>query len=91
MSAITGRRDRHDIVAEILETARVGLIRTHLMYKAKLSFGQLSEYVPMLLQKGLLENLSVQKYRQLTHVLKTTEKGQEFLESLKSLELLWLP
>jgi len=61
------------------------------MYKAKLSYGQLSEYVTMLLGKGLLENLTVQKYRQFTHVLKTTEKGQKYLESLKSLELLWLP
>jgi predicted transcriptional regulator len=91
MSAIRVRRDRHDIAAEILEIARVGLIRTHVMYKAKLSFGQLREYVPMLLEKGLLENLTVVKHRQFTHVLKTTEKGQKFLESLKSLELLWLP
>ena len=91
MSAITGRRDRHDIAAEILEIAGVGLIRTHIMYKAKLSFGQLSEYVPMLLEKGLLENLTVVKHRQSRHVLKTTEKGQKFLESLKSLELHWLP
>jgi predicted transcriptional regulator len=61
------------------------------MYKAKLSFGQLCEYVPMLLEQGLLENLTVVKHRQFKHVLKTTEKGQKFLESLRSLELLWLP
>jgi predicted transcriptional regulator len=61
------------------------------MYKAKLSFGQLCEYVPMLLEQGLLENLTVVKHRQFKQVLKTTEKGQRFLESLRSLELLWLP
>ena len=91
MSAIRVRRDRHDIAAEILKIAGVGLISTHIMYKAKLSFGQLSEYVPMLLEKGLLEKLTVVKHRQFRHVLKTTEKVRKFLEGLKSLELLWLP
>ena len=91
MSATTIRRDRHDIAAEILEIAGVGLISTHIMYKAKLSFSQLREYVPLLLEKGLLEKLTVVRHRQSKHILKTTEKGQKFLQSLKSLELLWLP
>ena len=91
MSVIGVRRDRHDIAAEILKISGVGLIRTHIMYKARLSFGQLREYVPLLLEKGLLENLTVVEHRQFKHVLKTTEKGQKFLESLRSLELLWLP
>jgi predicted transcriptional regulator len=91
MSAIRVRRDRHDIAAEILEIARVGLIRTHLMYNAKLSFGQLTEYVQVLLEKGFLENLTVLRHRQFTHILKTTERGEKFLESFKALDLLRLP
>lgn len=82
------RRDRHDIVAEILETARGGAIKTHIMYKAKLSYGQVCEYLPLLIEKGFLEDCPVGKHRQTKHLLKTTEQGERFLESLKSVNLL---
>jgi predicted transcriptional regulator len=49
------RRDRHDIVVEILRTAVDGKIKTHIMYKAKLSYAQLNEYLPLLVEKGFLE------------------------------------
>jgi predicted transcriptional regulator len=55
MESMVKRRDRHDIVAEILETAKGGVIKTHVLYKAKLSYAQLSEYIRMLLRKGFLE------------------------------------
>lgn len=89
MQSVSRRRDRHDIVAEILETARGGAIKTHIMYKAKLSYGQLSEYIPLLIEKGFLENLKVMRHRQEKHLLKTTEQGEKFLENLRSLDLLW--
>jgi len=89
MQSVSKRRDRHDIVAEILETARGGAIKTHIMYKAKLSYGQLSEYIPLLIEKGFLENLTVIRYRQTKNLLKTTEQGEKFLENFKSLDLLW--
>ena len=90
MEGESKRRDRHDIVAEILETARGGAIKTHIMYKAKLSYAQVSEYVPLLIDKGLLENCTVKKHRQMKLLLKTTEQGERFLENLRSLSLLWL-
>jgi len=46
------------------------------MYKAKLSYGQLSEYIPLLIEKGFLENLTVIRHRQEQHLLKTTEQGE---------------
>ena len=89
LSNTSGRRDRHDIFAEILETARGGAIKTHIMYKAKLSYGQVSEYIPMLLEKGFLENVTVKMHRQVKHLLKTTELGEKFLENLRSVDLIW--
>jgi len=80
------RRDRHEIAAEILESAKFGVRRTHLMCKAKIGYGQLTGYVPMLLEKGLLENSTILQHRQPKHVLKTTEKGEKFLESLRSVD-----
>jgi predicted transcriptional regulator len=83
------RRDRHDIVAEILETAKGGAKKTHIMYKAKLSYGQLSAYIPILVEKGFLEHLVVDANRKAQQrLLRTTELGSKFLENLKLLSSL---
>jgi len=81
------RRDRHEIVAEILETARGGAIKTHIMYKTKLSYAQLSRYLPLLVEKGFLENLTILKNGQKKHVLKTSGQGEVFLENFRLLDL----
>jgi len=82
------RRDRHEIFAEILNTAVNGRIKTHIMYRAKLSFTQINEYLPLLVKKGLLENTKADKMGQRTTIYKTTQKGLEFIESLKSIDKL---
>ncbi len=83
------RRDRHDIVVEILKTAVEGKIKTHIMYKAKLSYAQLNEYLPLLIEKGFLENTSIRHKRALKRVYKTTQKGVAFLEHFNSIKKLW--
>ena len=83
------RRDRHDIVVEILRTAVEGKIKTHIMYKAKLSYAQLNEYLPLLVGKGFLENTSIKQKRTMKRVYKTTEKGLRFLDNFDSIKKLW--
>jgi len=83
------RRDRHDIVAEILKTALKGQIKTHIMYRAKLSYSQINEYLPLLVEKGFLENINVTRGRQRTIVYRTTSKGLQFIENLESVNKLW--
>jgi len=78
------RRDRHDIVAEILKTARVGRIKTHIMYKAKLSYSQINTYLGMLVEKGFLENHTVQRRNGTVTVYKTTPKGVLFIENIET-------
>lgn len=87
MKIIAKRRDRHDIIAEILKTAKGGTIKTHIMYKAKLSYAQLNEYLPFLVEKGFLENLTTVKNGHMKHFLKTSEQGKDFLENLRSLDI----
>lgn len=89
MATVNKRRDRHDIVAEILKTARGGKIKTHIMYKAKLSYSQINEYLNLLITKGFLENTTMQRKRQVITVYKTTKKGIEFLDHLESMDRLW--
>ena len=89
MAAVNKRRDRHDIVAEILKTARGGRIKTHIMYRAKLSYSQINEYLAFLVGKGFLRNTTIRRKRQTITVYKTTEKGMEFLEHLEFINDLW--
>jgi predicted transcriptional regulator len=75
-------RSRNEIIAAILQVAFEGSLRTNIMYQAFLSFNQLSkEYLPLLLENGLLEyDTKDQKYR-------TTRKGKEFLDVYDQLKL----
>jgi len=89
MAATNKRRDRHDIVAEILKTARGGKIKTHIMYKAKLSYSQINEYLSLLIEKGFLENMAMKRKRQVITMYRTTKKGMEFLDHVESINKLW--
>jgi len=75
------RRDRLYIMAEILEIALEGVLKTQVMYKANLSFAQLNEYLHLMLDLKLLE-LSESSQR---NVYKTTPKGIRYLESYKKI------
>lgn len=70
------RRDKLYIVAEILEIAKEGTLKTQIMYRANLSFTQLNDYITFMLKICLLQKIrenEKEKYE-------TTEKGMEFLQ-----------
>ena len=87
--SVNKRRDRHDIVSEILNHAKRGKIKTHIMYKAKLSYSQINEYLNLLIDKGFLENMAVRQKKKVITVYRTTEKGREFLDRLESIDKIW--
>jgi predicted transcriptional regulator len=70
------RRDKLCIIAEILEIAKEGTLKTQIMYKANLSFAQLNEYLRFMLKIKLIQKL-------VNHgkdVYVSTEKGLDFLQ-----------
>ena len=69
------RRGRHDIIMEILKTAENGVKKTHIMYKARLSFGQLQLYLNALEKGDFITEES--------NIWKTTEKGLHVIEACK--------
>jgi predicted transcriptional regulator len=81
---IPKRRDRLAIIAGILESAMEGSIKTQIMYKANLSYEQLSEYFKFLVQAGLLEKRGCTG----KEVYVTTPKGLEFLQRHREIEAL---
>jgi predicted transcriptional regulator len=70
------RRDKLSIIAEILEIAKDGSLKTQIMYRANLSFAQLNEYLKFMLKIQLL-NKFVDNGKE---VYASTPKGLEFLQ-----------
>ena len=70
------RRDKLYIIAEILQIAKDGPLKTQIMYKANLSFAQLNEYLRLMLKIRLLSKLNHNG----KEVYATTEKGLDFLQ-----------
>ncbi|MDH5783278.1 MAG: winged helix-turn-helix domain-containing protein [Candidatus Bathyarchaeota archaeon] len=68
-------------MAEILEIAREGVLKTQIMYRANLSFAQLNEYLSLLLDLNLLE--AVKKTEKTMY--KTTDKGLRYLQSYREI------
>jgi predicted transcriptional regulator len=73
------RRDRLYIIAEILDIAKDGALKTQIMYKANLSFAQLTSYIKLLLETQLVEITPKDR----KSIYRTTKKGVEYMESYK--------
>ena len=69
-----GNRNRTEIVSNILDAANGGVTKTKIMYINFLSFGQLKEYLSILIENNLIEYLDG------THKFKTTAKGLNLLK-----------
>ena len=70
-----GNRSRTEIVAMILDAAnKGGETKTKIMYFAFLSYNQLNEYLSILIENNLIEDLDG------TRRFKTTTKGLFFLK-----------
>ncbi|MFZ1039177.1 MAG: winged helix-turn-helix domain-containing protein [Candidatus Bathyarchaeia archaeon] len=70
------RRDRLYIIAEILEIAREGTLKTQVMYRANLSFTQLNDYLGFMLKISLLNKVSENN----KDIYRATMKGMDFLQ-----------
>jgi len=75
------RRDHLFIMAEILEVAIDGALKTQVMYRANLSFAQLNEYLRLMLDLKLLE--TIRNTERVTY--KTTAKGVRYLQSYREI------
>ncbi|MDH5482725.1 MAG: winged helix-turn-helix domain-containing protein [Candidatus Bathyarchaeota archaeon] len=75
------RRDKLYIVAEILEIAKEGTLKTQIMYKANLSFTQLNDYLGFMLKINLLDK-NIENDRD---TYRTSEKGLEFLQRYRDI------
>jgi predicted transcriptional regulator len=70
------RRDKLSIITEILEIAKGGTLKTQIMYKANLSFAQLTFYLKFMLKSNLLVKVANNG----KDVYIATDKGLDFLQ-----------
>ena len=75
------RRDKLYIIAEILEIAKDGVLKTQIMYRANLSFTQLTDYLKFMLKNALLEKVLLNG----KEVYKATRKGMNFLQRYREI------
>jgi predicted transcriptional regulator len=75
------RRDKLYIIAEILEIAKDGVLKTQIMYRANLSFTQLNDYLKFMLKNALLEKVLLND----KEVYRATEKGMNFLQRYREI------
>jgi predicted transcriptional regulator len=68
-------RDRIGIVAEILEMARGGVLKSSIMWRARLSYIMLNGYLGLMMNTKLLDKVLMNK----KVVFKTTDRGLKFL------------
>lgn len=74
-------RTRAEIIEDMLNASLDGANKTKLVYAGYMSLAQLKQYLPFVLQLGLLEyNAKQNKYF-------TTIKGREFLRKISDLKI----
>ncbi|MEM1540684.1 MAG: winged helix-turn-helix domain-containing protein [Candidatus Bathyarchaeia archaeon] len=75
------RRDKLYIIAEILDIAKDGVLKTQIMYRANLSFTQLNDYLEFMVKVNLIDKI-VEKGKE---IYKATPKGLDFLQRYREL------
>jgi len=75
------RRDKLYIIAEILEIAKDGVLKTQIMYRANLSFTQLNDYLSFMLEINLLGK----SRKSGKDIYKSTERGLDFLQRYRQI------
>jgi len=81
MSERKSNRGKIEIMADILSLSTSGIRKTHIMYRANLSYEQILYYLNELLNKALM----VQDIDGTHITYRTTDKGREFLNCFSEL------
>jgi len=79
------RRSDIEIVHEILYLTRDGIRRTEILYQGNLSYTQLQNYLPYLVQKDLVEEKTVQTNGYAYRLYQLTIKGSEVIADIDRL------
>jgi predicted transcriptional regulator len=77
------KRNREEIISQILNVCRNGAIKTRVVYQANLNFKTVEPYLDLLVKNNLLEVQQGEK-----RMYETTEKGESLLEAINQVSVL---
>lgn len=75
------RRDKDEVIAELLNICTKGVSKTHIVYQANLNFRTIDPYLKILIKDNLIETYGNQHIR-----YRTTEKGINLMKGINQLE-----
>ena len=75
------RRDKDEVIAEILNICTKGVSKTHIVYQANLNFGTVDPYLKILIKNNLIEIYTDKHIR-----YRTTERGINLMKSINQLQ-----
>jgi predicted transcriptional regulator len=79
---VNNRRSEFEIIGKLLDLSKDGAKKTELLYQANLSYTQLKSYLSFLIDKGIIEMVSVKNNGNNGTMYILTEKGVEFLTDI---------
>ena len=71
-----------EIIAEILQLSQTGAKPTEILYRGYLSYSQLKQYVPYLLEKEILKEQIIKNGNGQSKIYMTTDKGNDLLKDI---------
>ena len=77
---VNNRRSELDIVIKILNLSKEGIKKTNIIYKGNLSYTQIQNYLPFLIDKEILEECLIKKKGKNHKIYKITPKGLDLLD-----------
>ena len=80
LSARMKYRSRIEIMDSVLRSIRSGATKTHIMYRAYMSYAQLKEYLALLQERNLIA------FDSQSQLFTLTEKGLKFLNTYETIE-----
>jgi len=80
---INNRRSELEIINEILNISIKGARKTEILYRGNMSYSQLRSYLPLLIDKDIIEKYNLSNNGNTTTMYKTTIKGLELLNNIR--------
>ena len=82
---VNNRRSEFEIIAEILSLSESGAKSTEILYKGYMSYTQLKQYLPYLIEKEILRETIIKNGNGSSKMYYTTDKGKELLVDINKI------
>ena len=79
---VNNRRSEIEIISEIIQLSMHGAKTTEILYRGYLSYTQMKQYLPFLVEKEILVEASVRNGNGTNKIYTTTDKGRDLLHHI---------